>query len=135
MALSRRRVRARSDLAFPLDLPAPADLAARALEERRLAALAARFGLEPEDLPGEPASLVPSGLRAPARAPGGVAAYRLSVVAGLAIVVLAVALWIGWRFAAGEPAHRRPTVGAPTAHAVVTGTASGEGAPRPGRLR
>jgi hypothetical protein len=111
------------------------ELAARALEERRLAALAVRFGLEPEDLPGEPACPVPAGLRAPARAPRGVPAHRLGVLAGLAIVVLAAALWMAWRSASGEPAQRRPAVGAPATHAIVTGAASGGAATRPGRLR
>lgn len=135
MGLSPRRVRPRSDLTFPLELPAPADLAAWALEERRIAALAARFGLEPEDLPGEPASTLPPGLRAPARAPGGVSAYRLGVLAGLAIVALAAALWMGWRSAAGEPAQRHATVGTPAAHAIMADAAFGEAATRPGRLR
>jgi hypothetical protein len=135
MRLSLRRVRPRADLTFPLNIPAATNQAVGAREERRLAALAARFGLEPEDLPGETAFMLPPALSAPARAPGGVPAHRLGVLAVLAIVALAVALWMGWRSAAGGPAQRRPAVRAPATHAIVVGAASGEAATRPGRLR
>jgi|SRR5581483_6395487 len=98
MGLSLTRPGGRRRRPAPMNLPSAWDLSARALEERRLTRLAARFGLAAEDLAGEPAGLLPPGLRAPARPPRARIASRLLLLACLAaILTLAAALWTGWR--------------------------------------